>query len=229
MFEGNNAKASFFASRKRNRSVRLAWTVNRRDGQPFTDDVWRTVGSDGGLVSAVGYSSRFEVRWEDRGHNPDMARVTALLEQDVLPLARDLYQNRIHPILGRLDTRDNTFGPDVDRYAMASYLWIEAPLILNELPRREFAEGIDENLIALDAAVANNVYTISIADKRVQHLRVCISSRTVALSRPVTIVVNGRVRFQGLVATDRTRTLAIARGRHDRGVIFDSYVDVAVD
>lgn len=70
---------------------------------------------------------------------------------------------------------------------------------------------------------------IEITSQNVRRMRVLLHPRMVDLGRPVTIVVNGRARFEGRVEEDMAFMLDTVRELDDRGRIFHGYVDLEID
>jgi pimeloyl-ACP methyl ester carboxylesterase len=180
------------------------------------------------LETMVGERSGYAAIFEPRAHDFDLNTVVAMLEHDVLSTRRNIYQERIFPLVERLDARNNPLGPNVNAYVQNRYLWIEAPNLVSDLPRKEFDQGRGENFVAFEARVASNTYDITIDDRRVSMLRVLVSNRMVDLGRPVVVKVNGTELFRGIVSPDPLRIVTTARSHKDRAFLFENAIDVMV-
>lgn len=70
---------------------------------------------------------------------------------------------------------------------------------------------------------------IEITAQNVRQMRVMVHPRMVDMTRPVTIAVNGQVRFEGVIAEDLGFMLDLAREFDDRGRIFHGYADLTIE
>ena len=71
-------------------------------------------------------------------------------------------------------------------------------------------------------------HTIEVRTHRIRRYTLYLNENLVDLARPVTIMTNGVLTYEGLVAPSTRTLLREARARQDPGTIFSAFVSVAV-
>jgi hypothetical protein len=171
-----------------------------------------------GLEEELQMKSGFQLLFHPGGHNYDLQLVEQKIREEIMTAPRDLYQRRIFPQFGRLQVAgsNNPIAPDIN-FSYSSYLWLQAEL--KQLDKVYLLSG--------EASCENNQYSIQLEhDGALQGLRVLVSSKMVDLSKPVSILLNGRKVFEELLETDATKAREIIETKGDRGYVFDTYVDI---
>jgi hypothetical protein len=174
----------------------------------------------------------------------------ALTELGYLHVYRE--HDRIHPIAGGhffpreelpdliawlADRRRNPYPTRLTVVRDASHLlpfnWVRidatdgiAEFSENLIDRRDEAIAA-KRYARLEAEVVGSS-TIEVRTHRIQRYTLYLNETLVDLSRPVTIVTNGIVTYEGPVAPSAKALLRDARGRQDPGAFFSAAVSVAV-
>jgi hypothetical protein len=88
-------------------------------------------------------------------------------------------------------------------------------------------EAIKSRLYArLDATIKNN--TIAVHSQRVRRYTLFLNDQLVDLTRPVTVVTNDTITFEGVITPSVRTLLHEARVRHDQGAIYPASVTIDV-
>ena len=143
---------------------------------------------------------------------------------------RDLYRKKVWARAGGLRFESAEANPQWGR----THTWTEGrPLDMSTAYWLRFcdvAEGTppEKHLQSVFGEVkAGN--RIELATTNVRRIRVLLHPRMVDFEKPVTIVANGKVAFEGKVEPDLAAMLSMVREFQDRGRVFWAVVEVAVE
>jgi hypothetical protein len=170
------------------------------------------------LESIIGMTSGYNLYFHAGGHNYNLNLVEKKIREDIFPHKRNIYQSKIFPTFGRLyvDGRNDVMTPNVD-FSYSSYFWLQADL--KDLKKYYLIHG--------EATCLNNQYTVNIEDQgSLNGLKILISSKMVNLSKPITVMINGKILFNDYISASKKRTLEIISAKADESYIFDNYIDI---
>jgi hypothetical protein len=81
---------------------------------------------------------------------------------------------------------------------------------------------------SLDAKIAGP-NRIEVSTQRVQRYSLFLNQELIDFSKPVTVLTNGRVSYEGSVTASVETLLREARRRHDHALLFPAVLTISVD